>query len=305
MSSSHRSATKPSLLLALVALCIVHRFDPSWLAVGVGEAARQTQQSPERLSRLATACLGAFEQALALFTRRGRPPRHVEHDARDTELHLTRELLATATHILSLLPPRLRLARDAVVGAWQRLRTMAGMTQQRFCAALGVPERTLRDWMRRPQSARPKHPSGAREGRRPRPKRVRRGRFGFEVTLPETQYAADTTDLCAFGVPLKLVAAQDIGGRDEALFDAVIVDESESAAHVVQVLSEALAGHSGAQVLTDQGTPYMAEATQRAMDALAVEHAPQKEGDPIGKSTVERAFGSVKSIARPMLAVTD
>jgi len=95
------------------------------------------------------------------------------------------------------------------------------------------------------------------------------------VTLPETQYAADTTDLCAFGVPLKLVAAQDIGGRDEMLFGAVIVDESESAAHVVQVLAEALAGYSGAQVLTDQGTPYMAEAMKRAMDELTIEHAPQ------------------------------
>ena len=41
----------------------------------------------------------------------------------------------------------------------------------------------------------------------------RRPRFGFDVVLPQTQIGADTTDLNAFGVPLKLVAAQDIGGR--------------------------------------------------------------------------------------------
>lgn len=134
---------------------------------------------------------------------------------------------------------------------------------------------------------------------------MRRGRFGFDVTIPGTQYAADTTDLEAFGVPLKLIAAQDIGGRDDALFEAVIVDERESAAHVAEVITSALSGREGAQVITDQGTPYMAEATRRVMDELDVEHAPQKEGDPIGKATVERAFGTVKSILGPLLSITN
>jgi hypothetical protein len=123
--------------------------------------------------------------------------------------------------------------------------------------------------------------------------------------LPGTQYAADTTDLEAFGVPLKLIATQDIGGRDDALFDAVIVDESESAAQVADVIKSALHGREGAQVITDQGTPYMADASRRIMDALDVEHAPQKEGDPTGKATVERAFGTVKSILGPMLLVSN
>jgi len=303
MSSSHTSATKPSILLALVALCIVHRFEPSWLALGVGDAARQTKQSPERISRLATTCLTAFERALAAYTRRGRPPRNAEQDARDTEFCIMRELLATATQMLSLMPPRVRIARDVVIGAWQRLRTMAGMTQQRFCKALGVSERTLRDWMQKPARRQPAHTSPPKQ--RKQKKRMRRGRFGFEVTLPGTQYAADTTDLRAFGVPLKLVAAQDIGGRDESLFDAVLVEEQESAAHVIEVLAQALKDRAGAQVLTDQGTPYMAESTRQALDELNAEHAPQKEGDPIGKSTVERAFGSVKWIARPMLSITN
>jgi hypothetical protein len=83
------------------------------------------------------------------------------------------------------------------------------------------------------------------------------------------------------------------------------VDESESAAQVADVIKSALSGREGAQVITDQGTPYMADASRRVMDELGVEHAPQKEGDPIGKATVERAFGTVKSILGPMLSITN
>jgi hypothetical protein len=44
------------------------------------------------------------------------------------------------------------------------------------------------------------------------------------VFLPGTQVGADTTDLSVFGVPLKLVGVQDIGGRDRSLFDSVVID---------------------------------------------------------------------------------
>jgi len=37
---------------------------------------------------------------------------------------------------------------------------------------------------------------------------------------------------------------------------------------------------------------------------LGAEHAPQKEGDPQGKATIERAFGTVKNIAGPILDLT-
>ena len=138
----------------------------------------------------------------------------------------------------------------------------------------------------------------------PRKRPPRRPRFGFDVVLPDTQIAADTTDLQAFGVPLKLVAAQDVGGRDQDLFDSIIIDNRESADHVVQVITETLGDKEGQQVLTDQGTPYMAETTRAAIEALGAEHAPQKEGDPIGKATIERAFGTVKQIAGPILQLT-
>jgi hypothetical protein len=122
--------------------------------------------------------------------------------------------------------------------------------------------------------------------------------------LPDTQIAADTTDLRTFDVPLKLVAAQDIGGRDQDLLDSVIVDDRESSDHVIRAITCALDEKQGQQVLTDQGTPYMAQATEAAIEQLGAEHAPQKEADPLGKATIERAFGSVKDIAAPLFSLT-
>jgi hypothetical protein len=60
---------------------------------------------------------------------------------------------------------------------------------------------------------------------------------------------------------LKLVAAQDVGGRDQDLLDSVIIDDHESAELVASVLTDALTGAQGAQVIVDQGTPYMARIT--------------------------------------------
>ena len=49
----------------------------------------------------------------------------------------------------------------------------------------------------------------------------------------------------------------------------------------------------------------MAAATKLALDELHAEHAPQKEGDPTGKSTVERGFGSLKDVLSPLLSLSD
>jgi hypothetical protein len=135
-------------------------------------------------------------------------------------------------------------------------------------------------------------------------RRLRRPRFTFDVFLPGTQVGADTTDLSAFGVPLKLVGVQDIGGRDSKLFDSVVIDTSESSAHVVDAFRSVLRDCPGMQAITDQGTPYMAKATRAALDELDAEHAPQKEGDPTGKSTVEKGFDSLKGILDPLLSLT-
>lgn len=305
MNPSHRCTPLPSPLLCLVALGLVARLRPAWLAVDVGDAARAEALSPERVSRLVSRAIALFEAVLATLTRRGRPPRAREPDARDAELALTRELLAVASGVLATLSKRGLVVRDRIVGAWRRLEASPGMTQARFCDALGLSVRTLRSWLTtppRPRRTSPPVPPGPKP---PRSRPPRRRRFGFDVTLPAILIGADTTDLSAFGVALKLVAAQDVGGRDTSLFDAIVVDERESAEHVVRVLDEVLRGKPGAQVITDQGTPYMAARTKQALDELGVEHAPQREGDPCGKSTVERAFRSLKDVARPLLALTD
>jgi len=306
MTRSHASVPKPSSLLALVALGIVSRFRPSWLAVELQTAAAEQDVRPERLSRLVSRAIGLFEPLVARLVRRGRPPR--EPGECDTELFVTRALLEVATELLARTRWRGRTVRELVVGAYRRLATEHGIRQKRFCEALSLPARTLRYWLshaprRSPEPAAAPADEPARRRRRDRG--PRRRRFGFDVVLPGTQLGADTTDLSVFGVPLKLLAAQDIGGRDQALFDAVLVDERESAELVSQLLIEALGRRPGAQAITDQGTPYLAARTREALDELEADHAVQREADPLGKATVERAFLSVKSIARPLLALTD
>lgn len=49
----------------------------------------------------------------------------------------------------------------------------------------------------------------------------------------------------------------------------------------------------------------MVQLTRDVLEQLGADHGPQREGDPLGKATIERAFGTVKSIARPLLAITD
>jgi hypothetical protein len=305
MSRSHASPEKPTSLLALIALGLVFRFKPAWVAVDLGTAAAEAGVRPQRLSRLVTRVIDPFEAVVARLTRRGRPGREDGPEAISTELALTQELLGVSASILRDLSPRGTAVRERLIGAFERLQQRYPLTQQRFCETLGIAPRTFRHWLTQPRRAGQRRvaPSAQPTPRPPRP--LRRGRFGFDVTLPATQFAADTTDLVACGVPLKLVAAQDVGGRDAALFDAVIVDDHESAEHVAQVLDCALADAAGAQLITDQGTPYLATRTREALVALDVEHAPQKEGDPLGKATVERAFRAVKDIARPLFALTN
>jgi transposase InsO family protein len=309
-SPSHVRQTRPSALLALVCLAIVHRLRPNWIHIGIAQAAHGEGVSPERLSRLCSRALVSFERLLAEWTRIGRPRREQDRASQSAaELAVTRALLAVATSILLRVPLRAAAIRTLIVGAWLRLRCEhPSLTQQRFCRTLALSPRTLRSWIAaapkstnntEPRSPLPDPPPPARK----RP--PRRPRFAFSVTVPDTQLAADTTDLSAFGVPLKLIAAQDVGGRDQDLLDAVVVDDHESAELVERVFTEAVASRPGIQAITDQGTPYMAEATRAALERLGADHAPQREGHPQGKATIERAFLTVKSCARPLLELTD
>lgn len=291
--------------MALVALCIVKRFNPAWAAVEIHQAAASLSLSAERASRIATRAVALFEPVVDRLLRRGRPPRDHQPQELHRELALTRALLATATSLLSQMRLRRnKTLRALLVGAWLRLHAEHAITQAAFCQAMALPQRTLRDWLKRPAAPeRPAPPATGKPPKRSRP--PRRGRFGFDVTLPATQIAGDTTDIQAFGVPLKLTAAQDIGGRDAALLESFVIEPEDNAEHVIEVMTAALVDLPGAQAITDQGTPYMAQATRDALEALRAEHAPQREGHPQGKATLERAFGVIKSIAAPILELTN
>lgn len=306
MDFSHSSAASPSSLFAVVAVALIHRVRPDWLTIGVTEAAQTEGLNPERVSRLATRVAGLWQAILVTHSQRGRPTTH--HSDPGDELGLLRALLASATSLLAQVNLGRPGLRALVVGAWLRLRAeLPQLTQDRFCDALALPARTLRSWLRNaPRDTQPELPVPLKPRRaRNQPRKLRRPRFQFKLVVPDTQIGADTTDLSVLGVPLKLVAAQDIGGRDSNLFDDIIVDDHENAEHVAEVLTATIAGRPGMQVITDQGTPYMAKLTRDALDQLQVEHAPQREGDPMGKATVERGFGILKTIAAPLLALSD
>lgn len=214
-------------------------------------------------------------------------------------------LLVVATRLLTLsdVPVRRRAVQDELVCTFDRVHADHGVTAREFCAALALSERTFRSWRERP--AKPPAPPPAPRPPRPPANNPNTGRFDLNVTAPDTQLGGDTTDLRVLGVNLKLVGVQDVGDRERQLFTAFAVDERERAELVERVAAEAAAGLAGAQFITDQGTPYMAEAAQRAYDAIGVEHVPQCEGTPTDKATVERGFGTLKNALAPILAVLD
>ena len=306
MPRLHVVTQKPSPLLAIVALAVVHRLHPEWVAVPLAEASAQEGLSAQRLSRLCSRAISLFDAVLGNLTRRGRPHK-LERDA-DAELAQVRALLDVATSLLRAIPLRSKKVRVLLVGAWLRLhQSDPSISCRQFCATLGVSERAFRRWRNTTTVAADAGSDVVEPDlrfKKPKPRPPRRGRFNFDVTLPDTQIAADTTDINVFGVKLKLIATQDVGGRDNDLLDHVIIDAQEDASRVEHVLNQSLAELAGAQAITDQGTPYIAELTRRALDDLQVDHAPQREGDPLGKATLERAFGTVKQIAAPLFALT-
>lgn len=299
----------PREILILVCMTIVRRSRPDWLAVSVQDAARELDINPQRISRLSSRAQEGFEKALAPLVSRGRPVEDRVDGSLTLSLAVTEALLGIASALLAHISWREPAVKAFVVGAYQRLRKEhPQLTQTAFCEALALSSRTLREWLAHPEktSFSPDNPIAASPPASPPRKRPpRRPRFTFDRVLPETQLAGDTTDLSAFDCPLKLVAIQDVGGRDEDLLESIIVDDHESADLVVQAFTEAIDGREGLQAIVDQGTPYMAQQTRDGLDALGTELAPQVEGTPTDKATIERAFGSVKSFARPLLDVTD
>jgi transposase InsO family protein len=281
-----------------VCASIVADYDRSWLARPIAQLIPHGGPRPERLSRLKARVRTAFAEFVAAATRRGRrkaPPR--------AQAQLLGALLAVATRLLAIsrVPVRRRAVQDEIVCAFDRLHEEHGVGAGDFCAAIALPERTLRSWQHRPQRPAPP-PSPPPEAPPADPPNNRAtGRFGLETTAPDTQLGGDTTDIRVLGVDLKLVGVQDIGDRERNLFDAFAIDERETSDLVTAVVTEAVAGREGLQFVTDQGKPFIAEAAKEAYDALAIEHAPQREGSPTAKATVERGFGTLKNAIAPLL----
>lgn len=273
--SSHDRQPGPSPLLVVICLTIVHRLRPQWLAVTISDAAREQHLNAERVSRLCSRARPAFEATLGALVRVGRPPRAAAQGAEQNaaqELAVARSLLAVASSVLEHVSLRAGAVRPLILGAWLRLwAEHPSLTQKQFCHTLALSPRTLRSW-RLPAPAAKTAPAADKPPPRKRP--PRRWLFSFDVVLPDTQLAADTTELQALRIRLKLIASQDIGRRDQDLLDSIIVDDQENAERVVAALKVAINEREGFQVLVDQGTPYMAEAIRIALQQLGAEHAP-------------------------------
>jgi hypothetical protein len=294
--ASQESSPTSSPLLALICASIVAEYDPSWLARPVARLIPDGGPRPERISRLKARVRDAFAELVAAAARRGRRP-----TAPGDRSPLLAALLAITTRLLaqSKVPLQRRAVQDELVCTFDRLHAEHGATAREFCAALSLSERTFRSWQRRPPKplpppSPPKPPPPASNDRNT-------GRFDLEVTAPGTQLGGDTTDLTVLGIDLKLVGIQDLGDRERRLFDAFAIAEREDSQLVARVVADATDGRAGLQLITDQGTPYLAEAARQAYDALEIEHAPQREGTPTAKATVERGFGTIKRALAPIL----
>ena len=297
--ASQDSSPRSSLLLALVCASIVADHDRSWLARPVAQLIPDGGPRPERLSRLKAKLKGVFSDLVESATRRGRR----SASPRDHRGPVLGALLAVATRLLALskVPVRRRAVQDELVCAFDRVHAEHGVTAREFCAALALSERTFRSWQDRKPLPPPAPPPPTPPS--PPPNDRNTGRFDLGVTAPATQLGGDTTDLRVLGIDLKLVGVQDLGDRERCLFDAFAVDQRECSELVESVVAEAAAGLEGVQFITDQGTPYVSEAAKQAYHAIGVEHAPQREGTPTEKATVERGFATLKNALVPILDV--
>ena len=305
--SLHERTQKPTFMLALLCALVVSAYDRRWLSGPVRSFVPEDGPSLERLSRLKSRLVGDFEKLLRKASRRGRPPRERAHEDQSLLLREVLALVPRRTWTYMARPERRRL-----VEAQRRLKEEHGLTEKRLCELLGISGRTFRSWKRRPRPERPAPeaaPSADTEEEQPKKNNKKRkpvatGRFDLEVVLPGQQLAADTSPWTLFGVPLQVVASQDPGSRREKLWESFTVDVRENSEIIAGVLEEALSEKPGTQVMSDQGTPYMSAETARTLEELECEHAPQKEGTPTDKATLERSFRTVKDALRPVSELT-
>jgi hypothetical protein len=285
-------------LLALTAAAIVGAFDHRWLARPVVTLAAEHDVSDQRISRLRARLQPGFEQDLDTATRRGRPPTVAPQIVPDP---VTEDLLAIAASVIAAVHIPRRATEQLIAGA-QRLHDQHGLTQQDFCARLGISDRTFRYWKRRPPAPptpQPPPPPPAA----PKPDR-HEGRFDLNVTLPGIQTMSDTTDWDLFGVKLKVTAAMDPGNRHRQTWQAFAVEAAETSEVIANTIGRAVGEQPGTQVITDQGKPFLAGLSRAAYDAMHADHAPCAEGAPTQKAPLERSFGIVKRLLEPIAELT-
>ena len=299
--SSPTAPSQPSPLLALLAASVVKSFDPAWLSRPVSELAGDVGIRADRVSRLKKKLLGSLEKLLSRASTRGRKKRR-KPSKKELRLLRLQALLDVSREVLRLGGVKKRRAQDFLVAARDRLKREQEISSADFCRALGLSERTVRYWAKR-GVAMPKQEEVPEPPPEPGDRRI--GRFDLAVTLPGLQAMGDTTSLSLFGVPLKVVALQDPGARHERPWEDFAVDTEENHQVVIDVVTAALEGKRGTQVIFDQGTPYMAAATKDALEELGLFHEPQKEGAPTEKATLERSFGIVKRCLAPLFGLTD
>jgi hypothetical protein len=168
MTASHDASSKPSILLVLICLAVVHRIRPGWVAITLEEAARSENVNPQRLSRLCSRALTPFQSALDLMTRIGRPRREKREDTPRLENGLLSSLLGVTTELLRHVSFRKPAIRALVVGAYLRLKqTHPGLTKERFCQTLSLSPLTFRYWMAHRDRTAPSSPVASPPPKKP------------------------------------------------------------------------------------------------------------------------------------------
>lgn len=302
-AASQNPGPKPSRLVALTCAAVVASYDRRWLAQPLSALRGPQDVAAETLSRLKARLLPPLEALVARLHRRGRRKTASELPSLRAQLEAKGAMLELAASVIATGGVPSRALQDRLVAAYQALATRHGMSLRDFCNGLGISERTFRSWRTR-KPAPPPTPPPPPAPPAPKPSR-NEGRFALELCPPDLQAMADTTYIRAFGVDLQIVGAQDPGRRHRDLLSAFTVTEQENADVVIGVLGQALGALPGAQAITDQGTPYIARATQQACEEIDVEPAPQTEGAPTEKAPLERAWGTIKRALAPLLALTD
>jgi hypothetical protein len=283
---------------------IAASYDRRWLAQPVAALRTGEDPTPETLSRIKARVLPDVQALVERAHRRGRRKAHDPEVAElRAQIACLQAQLAVAASIVGAVGVRDPRLQQRLVVAAEDLKQRHSLALGDFCAHLGISARSFRFWRARaPQPAPPPPPAPPPA---PAPKSRNEGRFALELCPPDLQTMADTTMIRAFGVDLRVIAAQDPGRRCQELLSAFSAHTEENADLVVAVLKQALGDLPGAQLIIDQGTPYLAEKTREACDAMEVEHQPQKEAAPTEKSTIERAFETVKTTLKPIFDLTN